>query len=76
MLLWRQVPKEITKKPNKYRVKSSLDLQSKFELQQEAKKKAETEATHKNKERGEEKVMVSYKVHPTLNLQYQKSRHG
>ncbi|XP_047924905.2 dynein regulatory complex subunit 7 isoform X4 [Anser cygnoides] len=52
----QEVPKEIMKKSNKYRVKSSPDMQSKFELQQEAKKKAETEATHKNEERGEEKV--------------------
>nr|XP_047924905.1 dynein regulatory complex subunit 7 isoform X4 [Anser cygnoides] len=52
----QEVPKEIMKKSNKYRVKSSPDMQSKFELQQEAKKKAETEATHKNEERGEGKV--------------------
>ncbi|XP_072729712.1 dynein regulatory complex subunit 7 isoform X2 [Ciconia boyciana] len=53
----RQVPKEEIKKSNKYRVKPPPDLQSKFELQQEAKKKAETEAAHKNKEREGEKVM-------------------
>ncbi|XP_068267382.1 dynein regulatory complex subunit 7 isoform X1 [Nyctibius grandis] len=53
----RQVPKEGTrKKSNKYRVKPLLDPQSKYELQQEAKKKAETEAAQKNKEREEEKV--------------------
>lgn len=46
------------KKSNKYRVKPPPDLQSKFELQQEAKKAAETEAAQKNKER-EEKVTVS-----------------
>mgnify|MGYP001855971702 CR=1 FL=1 len=45
------------KKSNKYRVKSLPDMHSKFELQQEAKKKAETEATEK-KERGE-RDMVS-----------------
>ncbi|NXU27945.1 DRC7 protein, partial [Thalassarche chlororhynchos] len=53
----QEVPKEgMRKKPNKYRVKPPPDLQSKFELQQEAKKKAETEAAEKNKEREEEKV--------------------
>eukprot|EP00076_Gallus_gallus_P010429 XP_004944089.1 dynein regulatory complex subunit 7 [Gallus gallus] len=48
----QEVPKEDVKKSNKYRVKSLPDMHSKFELQQEAKKKAETEATEK-KERGE-----------------------
>ncbi|NXI66274.1 DRC7 protein, partial [Anseranas semipalmata] len=52
----QEVPKEEVKKSNKYRVKSPPDLQSKFELQQVAKKEAETDATHKNEERGEEKV--------------------
>ncbi|XP_074896673.1 dynein regulatory complex subunit 7 isoform X1 [Buteo buteo] len=53
----RQVPKEgMKKKSNKYRVKPPPDLQSKFELQQEAKKAAETEAAQKNKEREEEVV--------------------
>ncbi|XP_075571723.1 dynein regulatory complex subunit 7 [Pelecanus crispus] len=53
----RQVPKEGMKKSsNKYRVKPPPDLQSKFELQQEAKKVAETEAAQKNNEREEEKV--------------------
>ncbi|XP_032848732.2 dynein regulatory complex subunit 7 isoform X3 [Tyto alba] len=52
-----QVPKEGIKKSNKYRVKPPPDLQSKFELQQEAKKKAETEAAQKNKEREDEKVL-------------------
>ncbi|NXN50742.1 DRC7 protein, partial [Rynchops niger] len=52
----QEVPKEGMKKSNKYRVKPPPDLQSKFELQQEAKKKAETEAAQKNKEREEEKV--------------------
>lgn len=47
------------KKSNKYRVKSPPDLQSKFELQQEAKKVAETGAAQKNKEGEEEKVTVS-----------------
>ncbi|KFQ81942.1 Coiled-coil domain-containing protein lobo, partial [Phaethon lepturus] len=50
------VPKEETKKSNKYRVKPPPGLQSKFELKQEAKTKAETEAAQKNKERKEEKV--------------------
>lgn len=47
------------KKSNKYRVKSPPDLQSKFELQQEAKKKAETEAAQNNEAREEKVVMVS-----------------
>ncbi|KAM6118023.1 LOW QUALITY PROTEIN: dynein regulatory complex subunit 7 [Pterocles gutturalis] len=51
-----KVPKEEAKKSSKYRVKPPLDLQSKFELQQEAKKAAETEAAQKNKVREEEKV--------------------
>ena len=60
LLLRRQVPKEGMKKSsNKYRVKPPPDLQSKFELQQEAKKKAETEAAQKIKEGEEEKVTVS-----------------
>lgn len=59
LLLRRQVPKERMKKSNKYRVKSPPDLQSKFELQQEAKKVAETGAAQKNKEGEEEKVTVS-----------------
>ncbi|XP_071670387.1 dynein regulatory complex subunit 7 isoform X3 [Patagioenas fasciata] len=55
----QEVPKEEIKKSNKYRIKSPPDLQSKFELQQKAKKakKAETEAAQKDKERGEEVVM-------------------
>ncbi|KAM6251151.1 dynein regulatory complex subunit 7 isoform 1-T1 [Spheniscus humboldti] len=53
----QEVPKEGMKKSsNKYRVKPPPDLHSKFELQQEAKKAAETEAAQKNKEREEEKV--------------------
>uniref|UniRef100_A0A8C8B725 Dynein regulatory complex subunit 7 n=1 Tax=Otus sunia TaxID=257818 RepID=A0A8C8B725_9STRI len=52
-----QVPKKGMKKSNKYRVKPPPDLQSKFELQQEAKKKAEIEAAQENNEREEEKVM-------------------
>ncbi|XP_065497077.1 dynein regulatory complex subunit 7 isoform X2 [Caloenas nicobarica] len=51
----QEVPKEEIKKSNKYRIKSPPDLQSKFKLQQKA-KKAETEAAQKDKERGEEKV--------------------
>ncbi|KAM9269024.1 dynein regulatory complex subunit 7-like [Cariama cristata] len=54
----QEVPKEgMKKKSNKYTVKPPPDLQSKFELQQEAKKVAETEAAQKNKEREKEKVM-------------------
>ncbi|XP_074769198.1 dynein regulatory complex subunit 7 isoform X2 [Athene noctua] len=52
----RQVPKKEMKKSNKYRVKPPPDLQSKFELQQEA-KKAEIVAARENKEGEEEKVM-------------------
>ncbi|NWX48082.1 DRC7 protein, partial [Steatornis caripensis] len=52
----QEVPKEGVKKSNKYRVEPPPDLQSKFELQQEAKAAAETEPAQKNKER-EEKVM-------------------
>ncbi|NXI95465.1 DRC7 protein, partial [Psophia crepitans] len=51
-----EVPKQGVKKSNKYRVKPPPDLQSKFELQQEAKKAAKAEAAQKNKEREEEKV--------------------
>ncbi|XP_061863419.1 dynein regulatory complex subunit 7 [Colius striatus] len=50
----QEVPKEGMKKSNKYRVKPPPDLQSKFELQQEAKKKAETEAAQKRKETEEQ----------------------
>ncbi|XP_054697079.1 dynein regulatory complex subunit 7 isoform X3 [Grus americana] len=54
----QEVPKEgMKKKSNKYRVKSPPDLQSKFELQQEAKKKAETEAAQNNEAREEKVVM-------------------
>ncbi|XP_074738027.1 dynein regulatory complex subunit 7 [Strix uralensis] len=53
----QEVPKKGMKKSNKYRVKPPPDLQSKFELQQEAKKAAEIEAAQENKEREEEKVM-------------------
>ncbi|NXL51043.1 DRC7 protein, partial [Podilymbus podiceps] len=57
-----EVPKEEMKKSsNKYRVKPPPDPQSKFELQQCAKRKAETEAAQKNKER-EEKVMEVEKL--------------
>ncbi|NXC50715.1 DRC7 protein, partial [Penelope pileata] len=51
----QEVPKEEVKMRDKYRIKPLPDMQSKFELQQEAKKKAEAEAAQK-KERGEEKV--------------------
>uniref|UniRef100_A0A8C3JPZ1 Dynein regulatory complex subunit 7 n=1 Tax=Calidris pygmaea TaxID=425635 RepID=A0A8C3JPZ1_9CHAR len=51
----QEEPKERMKKSNKYRVKPPPDLQSKFELQQEA-KKAETEAAEKNEEKEVEKV--------------------
>ncbi|KAM6057638.1 dynein regulatory complex subunit 7 isoform 2-T2 [Chlamydotis macqueenii] len=52
----QEVPNEEMKKLSKYRVKPPPNLQSKFELQQEAKKKAEIEAAQKNKEKEEEKV--------------------
>lgn len=58
LLLWRQVPKE-KKKSSKYRVKPPPDLQSNFELQQEARKVAGTEAAQKKVGREEEKVPVS-----------------
>ncbi|NXV91317.1 DRC7 protein, partial [Calonectris borealis] len=55
----QEVPKEEMKKSsNKYRVKPPPELQSKFELQQEAKKKAESKAAQKNKEREEEGTEV------------------
>ncbi|NXU54706.1 DRC7 protein, partial [Turnix velox] len=60
-----EVPKKEMKKPNKYRVKPPPDLQSKFELWQEAKKKAETEAAQKNKE-GEEEKEVEKPEHDPL----------
>ncbi|XP_067159026.1 dynein regulatory complex subunit 7 [Apteryx mantelli] len=50
----QEVPKEGEKKSSKYRVKPPPNLQSKFELQQEAKKEAETEAAGEKKERKEE----------------------
>ncbi|XP_071613410.1 dynein regulatory complex subunit 7 isoform X2 [Heliangelus exortis] len=50
-----EVPEVEIKKSNKYRIKPRPVLQSMFELQQEAKKKAETEAAQ-NKEGEEEKV--------------------
>ncbi|NXS43857.1 DRC7 protein, partial [Balaeniceps rex] len=64
----QEVPKEGMKKSNKYRVKPPPDLQSKFELQQEAKKKAETEAAQKNKEREEEKEVEKPKRDPLYGL--------
>lgn len=77
LLLWTQIPKEEIKKSNKYRIKSPPDLQSKFELQQKAKKakKAETEAAQKDKERGEEVVMVSKQGPAHSKLQEQMLRH-
>ncbi|NXS76577.1 DRC7 protein, partial [Pandion haliaetus] len=64
----QEVPKEGMKKSNKYRVKPPQDLQSKFELQQEAKKKAETEAAQKSKEREEEKEVEKPKCDPLYGL--------
>ncbi|NXC20929.1 DRC7 protein, partial [Corythaeola cristata] len=64
----QEVPKEETKKSNKYRVKSRPVLQSKFELQQEAKKAAETEAAQKNKEGEEEKELEKPKRDPLYGL--------
>ncbi|NXV33015.1 DRC7 protein, partial [Rissa tridactyla] len=64
----QEVPKEGMKKSNKYRVKPPRDLQSKFELQQEAKKKAETEAAPKNKEREEEKEVEKPEHDPLHGL--------
>ncbi|NXT54916.1 DRC7 protein, partial [Pluvianellus socialis] len=62
----RQVPKEeMKRKSNKYRVKPPPDLQSKFELQQEAKKVAEIEAAQKHKGR-EEDVEVEKPDHDPL----------
>ncbi|XP_056216231.1 dynein regulatory complex subunit 7 isoform X1 [Falco biarmicus] len=53
----RQVPKEEEKKSSsKYRIKFPPVRQSQFDLQQEAKKKAEAEAAQKKKEREEGKV--------------------
>ncbi|NWX91655.1 DRC7 protein, partial [Nothoprocta pentlandii] len=49
-----EVPKEGEKKSSKYRLKPPPDLQSKFELQQEAKKQAETAAARDKMERKEE----------------------
>ncbi|KAM8799435.1 dynein regulatory complex subunit 7 [Eudromia elegans] len=49
-----EVPIEGKKKSSKYRVKPPPDLQSKFELQQEAKKEAETAAAREKVERKEE----------------------
>ncbi|NWX13112.1 DRC7 protein, partial [Aegotheles bennettii] len=52
----QEVPKDgMEKKSNKYRVKPRPDMQSMFELQQESKKAAETEAAQENKEKEEEK---------------------
>ncbi|XP_059681008.1 dynein regulatory complex subunit 7 [Gavia stellata] len=65
----QEVPKEGMKKPSsKYRVKPPPDLQSKFELQQEAKKAAETEAAQKNKEREEEEEAEKPKRDPLHGL--------
>ncbi|NWJ00444.1 DRC7 protein, partial [Crypturellus undulatus] len=51
-----EVPKKGEKKPSKYKVKPPPDLQSKFELQQEAKKEAETAAAREGVERKEEEM--------------------
>ncbi|NXJ95996.1 DRC7 protein, partial [Corythaixoides concolor] len=64
----QEVPKEEIKKSNKYRVKPRPVLQSKFELQQEAKKAAETEAAQKSKEREEEKELEKPKRDPLYGL--------
>ncbi|NXN76412.1 DRC7 protein, partial [Himantopus himantopus] len=64
----QEVPKERMKKSNKYRVKPPPDLQSKFELQQEAKKAAETEAAQKNKEGEEEKEVEKPERDPLYGL--------
>ncbi|KAF1643461.1 Dynein regulatory complex subunit 7, partial [Eudyptes chrysocome] len=65
----QEVPKEGMKKSsNKYRVKPPPDLHSKFELQQEAKKAAETEAAEKNKEREEEKELEKPRRDPLYGL--------
>ncbi|XP_031471055.1 dynein regulatory complex subunit 7 isoform X2 [Phasianus colchicus] len=61
----QEVPKEEVKKSNKYRVKPPPDMHSKFELQQEAKKKAETEATEK-KEREERGMEAEEPAHDHL----------
>ncbi|NWY56077.1 DRC7 protein, partial [Chionis minor] len=62
----QEVPKEeMKRKSNKYRVKPPPDLQSKFELQQEAKKVAEMEAAQKHKGR-EEDVEVEKPEHDPL----------
>ncbi|NXT26883.1 DRC7 protein, partial [Syrrhaptes paradoxus] len=63
-----EVPKEEAKKSSKYRVKPPLDLQSKFELQQEAKKVAETEVAQKNKVREKEKEVEKPKRDPLYGL--------
>ncbi|XP_009892805.1 PREDICTED: coiled-coil domain-containing protein lobo homolog [Charadrius vociferus] len=63
----QEVPKEGMKKSNKYRVKPPPDLQSRFELQQAAKKVAETEAAQKNKE-GEEKEVEKPEHDPLYGL--------
>ncbi|NWW85067.1 DRC7 protein, partial [Rhynochetos jubatus] len=65
----QEVPREeIQKKSSKYRVKPPPDLQSKFELQQEATKAAEREAAQKNKEREEEKEVEKPKRDPLHSL--------
>ncbi|KAF1526356.1 Dynein regulatory complex subunit 7, partial [Eudyptes sclateri] len=65
----QEVPKEGMKKSsNKYRVKPPPDLHSKFELQQEAKKAAETEAAEKDKEREEEKELEKPRRDPLYGL--------
>ncbi|NXE11065.1 DRC7 protein, partial [Lophotis ruficrista] len=64
----QEVPKEEIKKLSKYGVKPPPDLQSKFELQQEAKKKAEIEAAQMNEEKEEEKEVEKPKHDPLYGL--------
>lgn len=52
-----QIPEE--EDPNKYRIKYPLEPQSKFELQQKAKKDKENEPAHEEEETEEEVVTVS-----------------
>ncbi|XP_062442550.1 dynein regulatory complex subunit 7 [Rhea pennata] len=51
----QEVPKQEEKKSSKYRVKPPPDLQSKFELQQEAKKEAQEKKERKEEEKETEK---------------------
>ncbi|NWR62663.1 DRC7 protein, partial [Bucorvus abyssinicus] len=63
----QEVPKE-EKKSSKYRVKPRPDLQSKFELQQEAKEAAETEAAQEKVGREEEKEAEEPQRDPLAGL--------